>query len=530
MKLNIGANIRKRRREAGLTQEELGTALGVSPQAISRWENGTSYPDIEFLPTLAKYFGVSVDVLLGYKADGIVSRLGELLREFSEESHSEKPNIEHVVGIIREMRRDYLSCIDDYFWWEARTLYRLPLVLPELRKTAEAILEQCTNRHLREYAIYHMAQYEDDAHIEVFLEKYAQDYDLTYKNLRSQRYICRREKEKQEVMRQLRFCHTIHDLTETSFLPSDSALMPVDRALSAEEHLRVNTFQLGVLNRLCGVQPTEVHPIFCDGVMDEWSVLRVGLGVQRTGYLASTGDTEGAFAVLEDVVSMYERIVRRIVKDGGWETDIQVRCPWLDKAEVAFRRNWIHEDRRLLSEEWIIGGQYQNIYDSVDLYFLLTSDGEYCKWFEPIRNDPRYQVYVDRIAALAWNHEGYQALYQRAMEQRDSGMIAPNSCLVCMLSEKGNLHHLSFPITAEWEQILPLLTELVPEQDSVMSVLLCFLTPEWAPEIPSYAFRKALLQLNEANQKTIIFMNGYSGLIEKPLAATMPPAEKKAEP
>lgn len=530
MKLNIGANIRKRRREAGLTQEELGGALGVSFQAISRWENGISYPDIEFLPVLAKYFGVSVDGLLGYKEDGVVSRLGELLQEFSAESRSDKPDIEHVVGIIREMRRDYLSCIDDHFWWEARTLYRLPLVLPELRKTAEAILEQCADRHLREYAIYHMAQYEDDAHVEGFLEKYAQDYDLTYKNLRSQRYICRREKEKQEVMRQLRFCHTIHDLTETSFLPSNSALMPVDRALSAEEHLRVNTFQLGVLNRLCGVQPTEAHPIFCDGVMDEWSVLRVGLGIQRTGYLASTGDAEGAFAALEDVVSMYEKIVRRIVKDGGWETDIQVRCPWLDKAEIAFRRNWIHEGRRLLSEEWIIGGQYQTIYDSVDLYFLLTSDGESCKWFDPIRNDPRYQTYIDRIAALAWNREEYQALYQRAMEQKDLGTLAPDSCLVCMRSKQGNVYHLSFPITSEWEQILPLLTEATPEQDRVMSEMLCYISSWWALEIPSFAFRKALLELDEGNQKAIIFMNGYGRLIEKTLAATMPPAKKKAEP
>ena len=518
MKLNIGENIRKRRREAGMTQEELGGALGVSPQAISRWENGTSYPDIEFLPTLAKYFGVSVDILMGYKEDGIVSRLGELLQAFSAESRSDKPNVEHVIGIIRELRRDYLSCIDDHFWWEARTLYHLPFVLPELRETAEAILEQCEDRHLREYAIYHMAQYEDDAHAEAFLEKYAAYYDLTYKNLRFQRYGCRGETEKQEIMRQLRFRDAIYALMENS-------VIPVDRALSAEEHLRANTFQLSILNRLCGVRPTEAHPIFCDGVMDEWSVRRVGLGIRRVGYLASTGDTEGAFAALEDTVSMYERIVKQIVKDGGWETEIHVRCPWLDKAEVVFRRNWINEGRRLLSEDWMIG-PYENIFDSFDLYFLLTSDGEDHRWVDPIRNDPRYRVYVERIAALAWNREDYQALYQHAIMQKDSGTLASDSCLVCMLSKKGNLYHLSFPIISEWEQILPLLTETVPEQDRVMSAMLCFLSSWWALEIPSYAFRKALLQLDDANQKAIIFMNGYGRLIEKPLSVTMPPPKK----
>lgn len=518
MKLNIGENIRKRRREAGLTQEELGDALGVSFQAISRWENGTSYPDIEFLPTLAKYFGISVDALLGYKGEGRTARLGELLQAFSAESRSEKPNIEHVIGIIREMRRDYPNYIDDLFWWQARAFYRLPLVLPELRITAEAILEQCEDRHLREYAIFHMAQFEDDAHIEVFLEKYAEHYDLTYKNLRAQRYSLRGETEKQEIMRQLQFRDAIYDLLEHT-------VTPVDRELSAEEHLRVNSFQLSVLNRLCGVEPTEAHPVFCDGVMDEWSVRRVGLGIRRAGYLASTGDTEGSFAALEDVVSMYERIVKRIVENDGWETEIQVRCAWLDKARVAFRRNWINEGRRLLSEDWMIG-PYENIFNSFDLFFMLTSDGEDCKWFDPIRNGPRYQAYVDRIAALAWDREDYQALYQLAMAQRDAGRIAPDSCLVCMLSEKGNLYQLSFPMTSECEKILPLLMRTVPEQDRLMSELLCFLTPEWEPEIPSYAFRKALLRLNGANQKAIIFMNGYGRLIEKPLAATMPPSEK----
>lgn len=518
MKLNIGENIRKRRREAGLTQEALGDALGVSFQAISRWENGTSYPDIEFLPTLAKYFGVSVDVLLGYKEEATPVRLGELLQAFSAESRSEKPNIEHVIGIIREIRRDYPNYIDDLFWWQARTLYRLPLVLQELRATAEAIIEQSADRHLREYAIYHMAQFEDDAHIEVFLEKYAEHYDLTYKNLRAQRYSLRGETEKQEIMRQLRFRDAIYDLLENS-------VTPVDRKLSAEEHLRVNSFRLSVLNRLCGVEPTEEHPVFCDGVLDEWSVRRIGLGIKRVGYLASTGDTEGAFAALEDTVSMYERIVKQIVENDGWETEIQVRCTWLDKAEVAFRRNWINEGRRLLSEDWMIG-PYENIFHSFDLYFMLTSDGEDCKWFDQIRNDPRYRVYVNRIAALAWNREDYQALHQLAMAQRDAGRIAPDSCLVCMLSEKGNLYHLSFPITSECEQILPLLIETVPEQDRAMSELLCFLTPWWGLEIPSYAFRKALLQLDEANQKAVIFMSGYGRLIEKTLAATMPPSKK----
>ncbi len=65
MKLNIGENIRNYRKTKNVTQEELAEILGVSYQSVSRWENGTCYPDMELLPTLADYFGVTVDRLIG---------------------------------------------------------------------------------------------------------------------------------------------------------------------------------------------------------------------------------------------------------------------------------------------------------------------------------------------------------------------------------------------------------------------------------------------------------------------------------
>lgn len=54
------------RRKKALTQEQIAEALGVSCQAISKWETGISYPDISLLPIIADYFGVSVDYLLGH--------------------------------------------------------------------------------------------------------------------------------------------------------------------------------------------------------------------------------------------------------------------------------------------------------------------------------------------------------------------------------------------------------------------------------------------------------------------------------
>ena len=61
----IGLKIAYYRRLIGLTQEELAKRVGVSTQAVSKWEQQLSCPDILLLPELAKIFGVTIDELFG---------------------------------------------------------------------------------------------------------------------------------------------------------------------------------------------------------------------------------------------------------------------------------------------------------------------------------------------------------------------------------------------------------------------------------------------------------------------------------
>lgn len=62
--MTLGQRIAALRRQMDMTQETLAEALGVSPQAVSKWENDISCPDIMLLPQLAKMLGVTVDALL----------------------------------------------------------------------------------------------------------------------------------------------------------------------------------------------------------------------------------------------------------------------------------------------------------------------------------------------------------------------------------------------------------------------------------------------------------------------------------
>ena len=69
MDMTIGKRIGLLRKEKGLTQEELASHMGVSPQAVSKWENDQTCPDISALPRLARLLGVSVDELLEGKQE-----------------------------------------------------------------------------------------------------------------------------------------------------------------------------------------------------------------------------------------------------------------------------------------------------------------------------------------------------------------------------------------------------------------------------------------------------------------------------
>lgn len=84
MELMIGGKLKKLRRDRDLTQEEVATHLGVSFQAISKWERGDGYPDITMLPTLANYFQVSVDELIGMKEISSANKLDKINQTWQE--------------------------------------------------------------------------------------------------------------------------------------------------------------------------------------------------------------------------------------------------------------------------------------------------------------------------------------------------------------------------------------------------------------------------------------------------------------
>ena len=79
--MNIGNKIRELRKQRGITQEQLADCVGVSFQAVSKWETGIALPDITLAPALASYFGVSMDDLFDFSVKEIEEKALSIAKE-----------------------------------------------------------------------------------------------------------------------------------------------------------------------------------------------------------------------------------------------------------------------------------------------------------------------------------------------------------------------------------------------------------------------------------------------------------------
>lgn len=77
--MEIGNQIRQLRLRRGITQEAMAQHLGITPQAVSKWERGAATPDIGMLPEISTYFGVTIDDLFALSDDTRMERIQNML-------------------------------------------------------------------------------------------------------------------------------------------------------------------------------------------------------------------------------------------------------------------------------------------------------------------------------------------------------------------------------------------------------------------------------------------------------------------
>lgn len=137
-KKKTGELIKKARNENGFTQAELGNLIGVSNKAISRWENGESFPDIGVLEILAKTLGVRIqDIILGeVTVTDEESTVIDIVKEAKsqEQNRNKKRMIIAMVGIVLLAYLLFrgMFMVNNYqagIWTNTLCFYSLPAVL-----------------------------------------------------------------------------------------------------------------------------------------------------------------------------------------------------------------------------------------------------------------------------------------------------------------------------------------------------------------------------------------------------------------
>lgn len=100
MNINIADNLKRLRKQSGITQEDLANFIGVSFQAVSKWERGEGYPDITILPTIANYFDVTLDEFVGMNEIKNEARLEEIFKSLRK--NASVGNIKENIKLLRE--------------------------------------------------------------------------------------------------------------------------------------------------------------------------------------------------------------------------------------------------------------------------------------------------------------------------------------------------------------------------------------------------------------------------------------------
>ena len=163
-KIRIGEKIRLLRKKNDVTQDKLADHLGVTPQAVSRWESGVCYPDMNYLPAIADYFSVTMDDLLCYTGAQKTAKVQEYLEEV--EHLLDRDRVTEALEVLRRAMADIPS--DHSLQLEAAgvlSLYAGMLmdsgsgerieaavnaVLSEAVSLCRHILEDCTDDGLRD--------------------------------------------------------------------------------------------------------------------------------------------------------------------------------------------------------------------------------------------------------------------------------------------------------------------------------------------------------------------------------------------
>lgn len=294
MKTQISKNIRKFRLSSNMTQEILADRLGVSTQAVSRWENAVTLPDITLLPVIANIFNVTIDTLFGNNKDDIQHKIDEACTKLSKSKSKQERT-----AIARELCAEYPTMREPKFilFDELATPLSTPKEQKEGVKLGYELLATLRSDEYwqRDSLISGMIAIIPEDELGEFIGKFAHESSLDSMLVR--RYHWNNEQEKWfEKLAKMMYVELRHYINAYA----DKLLKSLERA----EARKLAEGRIKTLNVLSGAD-CPVDSVIGDGKVDIFTLWRMEWGIRLAAY-SDNADT--ALDILNDVLGLFVKL------------------------------------------------------------------------------------------------------------------------------------------------------------------------------------------------------------------------------
>lgn len=366
MKLYLGEQLKKLRKDKQITQEQLAEVLGVSYQSVSRWELGACYPDMELVPSIANYFGVTIDQLFANDDSAKEEDRQRFYEQLKTLEGMER------VRLAEEYSRKYPD--DDRYAFVLMNVLTNCVVngdservrhLPRLTDLAHRLMDT----FFREGALQNIIAVCDDEVLNEWLEKCPWSSESSQRALLIERYRVCRDWQKFSIQQGIcayeDFAIRLDNRYPDAFGPEKKA-----------EYLRE------VLRIIASFGDGETPP-------EGWAVYYAHKQLALAACLFGAGDEETGWREFDEAIATHRRM-------------FEEKREWLDLGSALFAGVQVHRNYEKVidpigEEHKLYGSIYQDFLVPSHLYDCLTDP--YWAWFDSVRDTKKYQ------AAVQWAKE-----------------------------------------------------------------------------------------------------------------------------